>query len=52
MAPTPQIIRLPGHSEGSIAVYAKWVLPGHVAPWRSGVEAAVVAVETAARTPK
>jgi glyoxylase-like metal-dependent hydrolase (beta-lactamase superfamily II) len=99
VAPTPQIIRLPGHSEGSIAVYvsvadavfvgdglttrhvltgkkgpqpapftdeldqaitslraivgtgAKWVLPGHVAPWSSGVEAAV-AVETAARTPK
>ena len=96
----PQIIGLPGHSEGSIAVYvpvadavfvgdglttrhvltgkkgpqpapftdepdqaiaslraivatgAKWVLPGHGAPWSSGVEAAVVAVETAARTAK
>lgn len=93
---SPQIIGLPGHSEGSIAVYvpmadavfvgdglttrhvltgakgpgpapftddpdqaitslraivatgAKWVLPGHGAPWDSGVEAAVVAVETAA----
>ncbi|GAA3213987.1 MBL fold metallo-hydrolase [Microbacterium terregens] len=93
---SPQIIGVPGHSEGSIAVYvpiadavfvgdglttrhvltgakgpqpapftdnpdqaitslqaivatgAKWVLPGHGAPWNSGVEAAVVAVETAA----
>ena len=97
---SPQIIGLPGHSEGSIAVYvptadavfvgdglttrhvltgktgpqpapftdepdeaiaslraivatgAKWVLPGHGAPWNSGVEAAVVAVESAARTAK
>jgi glyoxylase-like metal-dependent hydrolase (beta-lactamase superfamily II) len=97
---SPQIIGLPGHSEGSIAVYvpvadavfvgdglttrhvltgkkgpqpapftdepdqaitslraivttgAKWVLPGHGAPWNSGVEAAVVAVETAARKAK
>jgi glyoxylase-like metal-dependent hydrolase (beta-lactamase superfamily II) len=96
----PQIIGLPGHSEGSIAVYvpvadavfvgdglttrhvltgkkgpqpapftdepdeaitslraivatgAKWVLPGHGAPWSSGVEAAVAAVETAARAAK
>lgn len=94
---SPQIIGLPGHSPGSIAVYvpvvdavfvgdglttrhvltgkegpqpapftddpaqalvslrsivgtgAAWVLPGHGAPWSSGVEAAVVAVETAAR---
>jgi len=86
----PQIIGLPGHSEGSIAIYvptvdavfvgdglttrhvltgkegpqpapftdepdqaiaslrvliptgAKWVLPGHGAPWSGGVEAAVV----------
>ena len=93
----PQIIGLPGHSEGSIAIYvpvadavfvgdglttrhvltgsdgpqpapftdepdraiaslralvatgATWVLPGHGAPWNGGVEAAVVAVETAAR---
>lgn len=93
----PQIIGLPGHSEGSIAIYvpiadavfvgdglttrhvltgkkgpqpapftdepdqaikslraivatgAKWVLPGHGAPWSSGVEAAVAAVETTAR---
>jgi glyoxylase-like metal-dependent hydrolase (beta-lactamase superfamily II) len=90
----PQIIGLPGHSEGSIAIYiptvdavfvgdglttrhvltgqtgpqrapftdepdqavkslraivptnAKWVLPGHGAPWSGGVEAAVSAVET------
>ena len=96
----PQIIGLPGHSEGSIAVYvptadavfvgdglttrhvltgkkgpqpapftdepdqaiaslraivatgAKWVLPGHGAPWNSGVEAAVAAVETAAHAAK
>jgi glyoxylase-like metal-dependent hydrolase (beta-lactamase superfamily II) len=96
----PQIIDLPGHSEGSIAVYvpvadavfvgdglttrhvltgkkgpqpapftdepdqaiaslraivatgAKWVLPGHGAPWSGGVEAAVQAVEAAARTAK
>jgi glyoxylase-like metal-dependent hydrolase (beta-lactamase superfamily II) len=89
----PQIIGLPGHSEGSIAIYipvvdavfvgdglttrdvltgrtgpqrapftdepdlavrslraivgtgAKWVLPGHGAPWSGGVEAAVAAVE-------
>lgn len=88
---SPQIIGLPGHSEGSIAVFvpvanavfvgdalttrhvltgatgpqpapftddpaqasqsleklvatgAKWVLPGHGAPWSSGVEAAVAA---------
>jgi len=93
----PQIIALPGHSEGSIAVYvpgvdavfvgdglttrhvltgttgpqpapftdepdravaslralvatgATWVLPGHGAPWSGGVEAAVAAVEEAAR---
>ena len=93
----PQIIGLPGHSEGSIAIYvpvvdavfvgdglttrhvltgttgpqpapftddpeqaiaslraivgtgARWVLPGHGAPWGNGVEAAVVAVEAAAR---
>lgn len=97
---SPQIIGLPGHSPGSIAVYvpvadavfvgdglttrhvltgetgpqpapftdepeqalaslraivdtgARWVLPGHGAPWGNGVEAAVVAVETAARAPK
>ena len=96
----PQIIGLPGHSEGSIAIYvpaadavfvgdglttrhvltgktgpqpapftdepdqairslraivatgAKWVLPGHGAPWSSGVEAAVAAVETTARAAK
>lgn len=96
----PQIIGLPGHSEGSIAVYvpladavfvgdglttrhvltgkkgpqpapftdepdraitslraivdtgASWVLPGHGPPWNSGVEAAVLAVETAAGTAK
>jgi glyoxylase-like metal-dependent hydrolase (beta-lactamase superfamily II) len=95
---SPQIIGLPGHSAGSIAVYvpvvdavlvgdglttrhvltgvrgpqpapftdepeqaiaslralvptsATWVLPGHGAPWSGGVEAAVAAVETAART--
>jgi len=89
----PQIIALPGHSEGSIAVYvplvdavfvgdglttrhvltgkvgaqpapftddpaqaiaslrallpthAKWVLPGHGAPWADGVDAAVAAAE-------
>ncbi|GAA4663951.1 MBL fold metallo-hydrolase [Frondihabitans cladoniiphilus] len=94
---SPQIIPLPGHSEGSIAVFvsavdavfvgdglttrdvltgatgpapapftdepaeaveslralvatgAKWVLPGHGAPWGGGVEAAVAAVEAAAR---
>ncbi|MDJ0324295.1 MBL fold metallo-hydrolase [Cryobacterium sp. PH31-AA6] len=94
----PQIIGLPGHSEGSIAIYvptvdavfvgdglttrhvltgkegpqpapftdepdqaiaslraliptgAKWVLPGHGAPWSGGVEAAVAAVEKAAQT--
>jgi glyoxylase-like metal-dependent hydrolase (beta-lactamase superfamily II) len=96
----PQIIGLPGHSPGSIAIYvpsvdavfvgdglttrsvltgktgpqpapftdepaqaiaalraivptgAKWVLPGHGAPWSGGVDAAVTAVEnaTAART--
>jgi glyoxylase-like metal-dependent hydrolase (beta-lactamase superfamily II) len=93
---SPQIIGVPGHSEGSIAVYipmanavfvgdglttghvltgakgpqpapftdnpdqaiaslqaivatgAKWVLPGHGAPWNSGVVAAVAAVEAAA----
>ena len=93
---TPQIIDLPGHSEGSIAVYvplvdavfvgdglttrhvltgksgpqpapftdeparaidslgvlvatgAKWVLPGHGAPWSGGVADAVAAVEAAA----
>ncbi|KQW07457.1 MBL fold metallo-hydrolase [Leifsonia sp. Root4] len=92
---SPQIIALPGHSPGSIAVYvpvadavfvgdglttrhvltgttgpqpapftddpeqaiaslraivgtgARWVLPGHGAPWGNGVEAAVVAVEAA-----
>jgi glyoxylase-like metal-dependent hydrolase (beta-lactamase superfamily II) len=91
----PQIIGMPGHSEGSIAVYvpavdavfvgdglttrdvltgstgpqpapftdepdqavaslkaivgtgAKWVLPGHGAPWSGGVAAAVAAVEAA-----
>lgn len=95
---SPQIIGLPGHSEGSIAVYvpladavfvgdglttrhvltgtaglqpapftdepdqaiaslrallptgATWVLPGHGAPWSGGVQAAVAAVEQAART--
>ena len=94
---SPQIISMPGHSEGSIAVYvpaadavfvgdglttrhvltgqegpqpapftdepaqavtslqaivdtkAKWVLPGHGAPWSVGVESAVAAVEAAAR---
>ena len=93
----PQIIGLPGHSEGSIAIYvplvdavfvgdglttrhvltgkvgpqpapftdepdraiaslsalvatgAKWVLPGHGAPWSGGVAAAVDAAEAAAR---
>jgi glyoxylase-like metal-dependent hydrolase (beta-lactamase superfamily II) len=93
----PQIIGLPGHSPGSIAVFipavdavfvgdglttrhvltgvvgaqpapftddpeqalaslrvlvptgAHWVLPGHGAPWTDGVEAAVAAVEAAAR---
>jgi len=93
----PQIIGLPGHSPGSIAIFvpdvnavfvgdglttrhvltgvagaqpapftdepeqalaslrlllptgAKWVLPGHGAPWSDGVEAAVDAVEAAAR---
>lgn len=97
---SPQIIGLPGHSPGSIAVYvpvadavfvgdglttrhvltgktgpqpapftdepeqaiaslraivgtgARWVLPGHGAPWSDGVEAAVVAVEAAARAAK
>ncbi|MET0830539.1 MAG: MBL fold metallo-hydrolase [Microbacterium sp.] len=97
---SPQIIGMPGHSEGSIAVYvpiadavfvgdglttrhvltgetgpqpapftdepdqaitslsaiagtgAKWVLPGHGAPWNSGVEAAIAAVEAAARKAK
>jgi glyoxylase-like metal-dependent hydrolase (beta-lactamase superfamily II) len=96
----PQIIGLPGHSEGSIAVWvplvdavfvgdglttrdvltgktgpapapftdepaeaiaslrailptgAKWVLPGHGAPWSGGVEAAVDAVEAAAHAGK
>lgn len=96
----PQIIALPGHSEGSIAIYipgvdavfvgdglatrhvltgqvgpqpapftdepdravsslralvatgAKWVLPGHGAPWSGGIEAAVVAVESLAREAK
>lgn len=94
---SPQIIGMPGHSPGSIAIYsptadavfvgdglttrhvltgktgprpapftdapdqalaslqrivatgAKWVLPGHGAPWNSGVGAAVAAVEAAAR---
>ncbi|MGY4856432.1 MBL fold metallo-hydrolase [Cryobacterium sp. AP23] len=94
----PQIIGLPGHSAGSIAIYvpiadavfvgdglttrhvltgtkgpqpapftdepdqaiaslrrlvptgAKWVLPGHGTPFDGGVEAAVLAVETAARS--
>jgi len=94
----PQIIGLPGHSPGSIAIFvpavdavfvgdglttrhvltgvegaqpapftddpaqalaslrvllptgATWVLPGHGAPWSGGVEAAVVAVEAAARS--
>jgi len=93
----PQIIGLPGHSPGSIAIFvpavdavfvgdglttrhvltgvagaqpapftdepeqalaslrlllptgAKWVLPGHGAPWNDGVAAAVEAVEAAAR---
>lgn len=93
---TPQIIGLPGHSEGSIAIFvplvdavfvgdglttrhvltgipgpqpapftddpdraisslhaliptgAKWVLPGHGAPWSGGVHAAVDAVLAAA----
>jgi glyoxylase-like metal-dependent hydrolase (beta-lactamase superfamily II) len=97
---SPQIIGLPGHSPGSIAVYvpvadavfvgdglttrhvltgttgpqpapftdepeqaiaslraivgtgASWVLPGHGAPWSDGVEAAVLAVEEAARAAK
>jgi glyoxylase-like metal-dependent hydrolase (beta-lactamase superfamily II) len=96
----PQIIGLPGHSEGSIAVWvpavdavfvgdglttrdvltgatgalpapftdepeeaiaslraivptgAKWVLPGHGAPWSGGVEAAVAAVEAEAHSRK
>jgi len=96
---SPQIIGLPGHSAGSIAIYvplvdavfvgdglttrhvltratgpqpapftdepdraivslrallptgAKWVLPGHGAPWSGGVAAAVAAVEAAARRP-
>ena len=91
----PQIIGLPGHSEGSIAIHtpiadavfvgdalttrhvltgrtgpqpapftdepalaitsleklistnAKWVLPGHGAPWNAGVQAAVTAVRVA-----
>lgn len=94
---SPQIIGLPGHSEGSVAVFvpevdavfvgdglttrhvltgrkgpapapftdepevaieslralvatkATWVLPGHGAPWGDGIEAAVAAVEEAAR---
>jgi len=94
----PQIIGLPGHSPGSIAIFvpavdavfvgdglttrhvltgvegaqpapftddpaqalaslrvllptgATWVLPGHGAPWSGGVEAAVDAVEAAARS--
>lgn len=94
----PQIIGMPGHSEGSIAIFvplvdavfvgdalttrhvltgqvglqpapftddpaqaiaslqallptgATWVLPGHGTPWSGGVEAAVTAVEAAART--
>lgn len=94
----PQIISLPGHSAGSIAIYvpiadavfvgdglttrhvltgstgpqpapftdepeqaitslrrllptgATWVLPGHGTPFNGGVEAAVVAVENAARS--
>jgi glyoxylase-like metal-dependent hydrolase (beta-lactamase superfamily II) len=93
----PQIIGLPGHSDGSIAIYvpvvdavfvgdglttrhvltgqvgpqpapftdqperaiaslralvptgAKWVLPGHGAPWDGGVEAAVALVEGSAQ---
>ncbi|PPF46070.1 MBL fold metallo-hydrolase [Pseudoclavibacter sp. AY1F1] len=93
---SPRIISMPGHSEGSIAVYvpaadavfvgdglttrhvltgtegpqpapftdepaqaiaslqaivstkAKWVLPGHGAPWSEGVDAAVAAVESVA----
>jgi glyoxylase-like metal-dependent hydrolase (beta-lactamase superfamily II) len=93
----PQVIGLPGHSAGSIAIYvpiadavfvgdglttrhvltgaqgpqpapftdepdqaisslrklvptgARWVLPGHGTPFDGGVEAAVIAVETAAR---
>lgn len=93
---SPQIIALPGHSEGSIAVFvpaadavlvgdglttrhvltgvvgpapapftdepaeaitslhallgtsATWVLPGHGAPFRGGIEAAVAAVDSAA----
>lgn len=97
---SPQIIGLPGHSEGSVAIFvpavdavfvgdglttrhvltgstgpqpapftdeperavqslralvatgAKWVLPGHGAPWNGGVEAAVTAVEAAARAVK
>lgn len=95
---SPQIIGMPGHSPGSLAVFvpavdavfvgdalttrhvltgqegpqaapftdepaqamtslraivdtkAKWVLPGHGAPWSSGVEAAVAAVESASRS--
>ncbi|HEV7949460.1 MAG TPA: MBL fold metallo-hydrolase [Glaciihabitans sp.] len=94
---SPQIIGLPGHSAGSIAIYipiadavfvgdglttrhvltghkgpqpapftdepdqaiaslrallptgATWVLPGHGTPWSGGVQAAVAAVEQAAR---
>ncbi|PPG41261.1 MBL fold metallo-hydrolase [Pseudoclavibacter sp. RFBA6] len=97
---SPQIISMPGHSAGSIAVYvavadavfvgdglttrhvltgaegpqpapftdepaqaiaslqaivsttAKWVLPGHGAPWSGGVDAAVAAVESAAADPR
>jgi glyoxylase-like metal-dependent hydrolase (beta-lactamase superfamily II) len=93
---SPQIIGLPGHSEGSIAIHvplanavfvgdglttrhvltgkkgpqpapftdnpdqavtslralvatgAKWVLPGHGAPWSGGVDAAISAVQAAA----
>jgi glyoxylase-like metal-dependent hydrolase (beta-lactamase superfamily II) len=95
---SPQIIGLPGHSAGSIAIFvplvdavfvgdgmttrhvltgkqgpqpapftdepeqavtslrallptgAKWVLPGHGAPWSGGVAAAVAAVEAEAQT--
>jgi len=95
---SPRIIALPGHSQGSIAVFvpevdavfvgdglttrhvltgtegpapapftddpeqalaslqtlvatgAKWVLPGHGAPWGGGIEAAVTAVRKAARS--
>ncbi|WP_271985375.1 MBL fold metallo-hydrolase [Pseudoclavibacter terrae] len=97
---SPQIISMPGHSAGSIAVFvptvdavfvgdglttrhvltgadgpqpapftdepaqaiaslhaivsttAKWVLPGHGAPWSNGVAAAVAAVESAAADPR